>query len=106
MLPFKSLGLLAFIVYAAFVFAAAYLTFTPSAFAASADGRPFRGYADICLVPGGCVAIQTRDVYDTRAECESAFARMLVEYRAQQRLLGNTIVWQAECRYDPNLYDA
>lgn len=100
------MGLLAFIIYAMCVIALSWLLFTSAASAVSVGGRPYRGYADVCLAGGSCRPMQTHALFDTREECELTLSRVLSEYRAQQLALGNAILWQMSCRYDPRTYDA
>lgn len=105
MLPTRSLGLLALVVFAVCIFALSFMAFAPPAFAVSQDGRPYRGYADICVYssPMACGSAQTRAVFDTRAQCERAVTDAMAEYRKHIAVL---VAAEVQCRYDPDLYDA
>lgn len=105
MLPTRSLGLLAFIVFAFCVIALSVMAFTSAASAASVGGRPYRGYADLCISgsPMRCGSAQTIAVFDSKPECERVVADAIAAYRAQFAV---AVFAQTQCRFDPELYDA
>lgn len=104
MLPTKSLGLLAFVVYAACILALCVLAFTSAASAASVGGRPYRGFVDFCVIDTRtrCASAQTIDVFDTKPECERVVADAITEYR---RTVAGAVMAQMQCRFS-EFYDA
>ena len=104
MLPTKSLGLLAFVVYAACIVALCVLAFTSAASAASVGGRSYRGFVDFCVIDTRtrCGSAQTINVFDTQPECERVVADAMTEY---QKTVAGFVTARTQCRFS-EFYDA
>ena len=83
--PSKSLGLLAFIVYAASVLVLALACFTSPAYAVARDERPYRGYVDIVIENEGRTyagSVRTRHLIDGSENCQRVLRAALMAYSA------------------------
>lgn len=103
-------GLLGGILFAALCWYLAFMAFTLPANAASAGGRPYRGYVTICVVTVErvCVQAQTRGLYDSEALCEAAVVAAVERYGliVHARMPSASVSAQLRCRTEQNTYDA